>query len=71
MPFFEGPEKFKLTNDGSIENFLRVNICTSDKNNYDMSQPFLIERIIKAAQLDETKKIKGDADVKTASNKGS
>ena len=42
-----GPEKFVLTDEGTLEKFLGVNISRLDDGRYEFTQPFLIERIIK------------------------
>jgi hypothetical protein len=41
-----GPENFKLMDKDNVNNFLGVEITTLDKNNFELSQPFLINRIL-------------------------
>ena len=41
-----GPENFKLTNEGGVNNFLGVEITRLDDNSFELSQPFLINRIL-------------------------
>ena len=45
----DGPENFVFTEDGTLESYLGVCITRlSDSSGFEMSQPFLIDRIIKA-----------------------
>jgi hypothetical protein len=41
----EGPENFILTDEGDIDKFLGIEIKHLDDKRFEMSQPFLIERI--------------------------
>ena len=48
-----GPEKFVFTDEGSIERYLGVEITKlADGSGFTMTQPFLIERILQAAEID-------------------
>jgi hypothetical protein len=42
-----GPEKFILTQEGSLDKFLGIDIKGLGTDKYELSQPFLIERLIK------------------------
>ena len=42
-----GPEKFVLTDEGTLDKFLGINISKLDDGRYEFTQPFLIDRIIK------------------------
>ena len=50
-----GNEDFKLTDEGSIDKYLGVKIDDINKNSFEMSQPFLIQRIIEFLGLQENK----------------
>ncbi|KAL7534594.1 hypothetical protein ACHAWF_004881 [Thalassiosira exigua] len=50
-----GEENFELTDEGSIDKYLGVLIKDIDENTFEMSQPFLIRRIIQFLSLDESK----------------
>ena len=50
-----GNEDFELTDEGSIDKYLGVKIDNIDKNSFEMSQPFLIQRIIEFLGLQENK----------------
>ena len=41
-----GPENFKLTDEGGVNKFLGVKITCLDDNSFELSQPFLIDRIL-------------------------
>ena len=48
-----GPEKFEFTDEGSIDKYLGVNIeHLPDKSGFKMTQPYLIQRILEAANID-------------------
>jgi hypothetical protein len=48
-----GPEKFIFTDEGSLSSYLGVDIsCLPDSKGFKLSQPFLIEWIIKAINFD-------------------
>ena len=51
----EGDEDFELTDEVSINKYLRVKIKDTNNNSFEMSQPFLIRRIINFLSLDENK----------------
>ena len=51
----EGDEDFELTDEGSIDKYLGVKIKDIDQNSFEMSQPFLVCRIINFLSLDENK----------------
>ena len=42
-----GPENFVLTDKGTIDKFIGVEIKNLDNNHFELSQPHLMERIIK------------------------
>jgi hypothetical protein len=50
-----GPEKFQLTNQGSIDKYLGLKITDINSNTFEMSQPFLVRRILDFLSLDENK----------------
>ena len=50
-----GSEDFELTDEGSIDKYLGVKIDDIDENSFEMSQPFLIRRIIEFLGLEENK----------------
>jgi hypothetical protein len=41
----DGPEEYVLTDEGDINKFLGIKIKEITKNKFELSQPFLIERI--------------------------
>ena len=41
-----GKDKYILTDEGSIDKFLGISISELDDNQYELAQPFLIERFI-------------------------
>ena len=51
----DGKEDFELTDEGSIDKYLGVMIKDIDENRFEMSQPFLIKRILDFLSLDENK----------------
>ena len=51
----EGHEEFELVDQGSIDKYLGLLIKDIDANTFEMSQPFLIHRIIAFLSLDEDK----------------
>ena len=51
----DGDEKFELTDEGSIDKYLGVLIRDINSNSFEMSQPFLVSRIIQFLSLDENK----------------
>jgi len=51
----EGHEEFELVDQGSIDKYLGLLIKDIDANTFEMSQPFLIRRIIAFLSLDEDK----------------
>jgi hypothetical protein len=50
-----GKENFKLVDQGSIDKYLGLMIQDIDSNTFEMSQPFLIWRILEFLSLDENK----------------
>ena len=50
-----GPEKFQLTNQGSIDKYLGLKITDIDSNTFEMSQLFLVRCILDFLSLDENK----------------
>ena len=50
-----GPEKFQLIDQGSIDKYLGLMITDIDSNTFEMSQPFLVRRILEFLSLDEHK----------------
>ncbi len=48
-------EEFQLVNQGSIDKYLGLLILDIDANTFEMSQPFLIRRILEFLSLDENK----------------
>jgi len=51
----DGNEEFELTDEGSIDKYLGVLIKDIDENCFEMSQPFLVQRIIQFLSLDPHK----------------
>ena len=48
-----GPEQFVFTDEGNIERYLGVEVTRlDDGSGFTMTQPFLIERILQAAEID-------------------
>jgi hypothetical protein len=52
----EGHEEFQLVDQGSIDKYLGLLIRDIDANTFQMSQPFLIRRILEFRSLDENKR---------------
>jgi len=52
-------DKFKLTNEGDLATFLGININKTKHNTLELTQPHLIERIIKAVGLNGDIKMHG------------
>ena len=48
-----GKEKFVLTDEGDIDKFLGIEITHRENGEFEMSQPFLIDRILKFLQLED------------------
>ena len=49
-----GPEKFVFTDEGDIQRYLGVEISKlSDGSGFELTQPYLIERILEAAHIDK------------------
>ena len=51
---FNREENFELTNEGNIDKYLGVNMQKYKDGRYELRQPFLIDRIIEALNLDNT-----------------
>ena len=50
-------EYFKLIDEGSIEKYIGILIKDINDKSFEMSQPFLVQRIIASLSLDENKTI--------------
>ena len=50
-----GDEDFELTDEGSLDKYIGVLIKDIDERSFEMSQPFLVRRVIAALSLDENK----------------
>jgi len=48
----QGSENFVLTDEGSIDKFLGIEIKRLGKQEFEISQPFLIDRILALLQLE-------------------
>ena len=48
-----GPEKFILTDEGSIDKFLGIEITQRENGEFEMAQPFLINRILSLLDLED------------------
>ena len=48
----QGSENFVLTDEGSIDKFLGIGIKRLGKQEFEISQPFLIDRILALLQLE-------------------
>ena len=48
-----GPEKFILTDEGTIDKFLGIEITQRQNGEFEMSQPFLINRILSLLDLED------------------
>jgi hypothetical protein len=46
------PEKFDLTDEGTIDKFLGIEITQRENGEFEMSQPFLIDLILSLLDLD-------------------
>ena len=53
---FDGEENFNLTDKGSLNTYLGIEIRDLDKETYELNQPHLIDRIIKYSGFQETEK---------------
>ena len=42
----DGPENFKLTDEGDVHKFLGIEITWFDSSSFELSQPFLIDRLL-------------------------
>jgi len=42
----DGPENFKLTDEGDVNKFLGIEITQIDSYSFELSQPFLIDRLL-------------------------
>ena len=42
----QGRENFRLTDKGDVNKFLGIEIMKLDNNSFELSQPFLIDRIL-------------------------
>ena len=49
----EGKENFDLTDEGNISNYLGVDFKRNPDGSFELRQPYLIDRIIKALDLPE------------------
>ena len=47
----DGPEQFQLTDEGGIKNYLRVEIKDNADGSFELSQPYLIKKIIQLLGL--------------------
>jgi len=54
----DGEENFNLTDEGSLEKYLGIEIKTTGKDTYELTQTFLIQRIIDLANMDSTERQK-------------
>ncbi len=50
-----GPKKFQLIDQGSIDKYLRLMITDINAGTFEMSQPFLVRRILQFLSLDKNK----------------
>ena len=48
-----GPEKFILMDEGLIDKFLGIEITQCENGEFEMSQPFLIDRILSLLDLED------------------
>ena len=53
-----GPENYILTDEGEIDKYLGVDIVKNKDGSMELRQPFLIERCLKAMEIDPTMNIK-------------
>ena len=60
-----GPENFDFTDEGTLSEYLGVEISRLPDGGFSLSQPFLIERIINLLQFDSkmTKGVRGNTPV--------
>ena len=42
----DGPENFELTDEGDVNKFLGIEITRFDSSSFELSQPFLIDRLL-------------------------
>jgi hypothetical protein len=42
----DGPENFKLTDEGDVNKFLGIEITKLDSSSFELAQPFLIDRLL-------------------------
>ena len=54
-----GPENFVLTEEGTIDKFLGINIIKRDDGTFELSQPFLIERIVNFIKTEYESELNG------------
>ena len=47
-----GPKNFKLTDEGNIDKFLGIKTKNHSKGEFELSQPYLIDRIVRYLELD-------------------
>ena len=52
LSLHEGDERFVFTDEGSIDKYLGVDIRKIDDTSFEMTQPFLIERITSLLSID-------------------
>jgi histone deacetylase 1/2 len=50
----EGPEQYVLTDEGDVNKYLGVEITDHKNGTYELSQPYLIERLLSVVKIDET-----------------
>ena len=48
-----GPENFQLTDEGDLNRYLGVDIVKKKDGSFELRQPFLIERCLKAMEIDD------------------
>ena len=46
QPMHDGPENFKLTDEGNVNKFLGIEITPIDSSSFELSQPFLFNRLL-------------------------
>ncbi len=59
-----GKEQYILTEEGTLDKFLGINIIKLGDDRFELSQPFLIERIIKFVESE----CKTNVNIKTTPN---
>ena len=47
----DGPENFKFTDEGDVNKFLGIDITRIDSSSFELSQPFLIDRLLQLLGL--------------------